>query len=561
MKRVTNKFCILLLLLLPILLATSCRRSRIGSITPKNYGSRVSFNDSLGTSTQFISPSSSFKSSLKIEPYTLGVRNKAYLGGGFLEGNNIFQNRSTPHSKTKPSEIGAWQNPKQSSFANSSQKNIKNENKHTSGLFKTKSRPILQAKIETVFSNLEFNSKISQKNDDLVHKNSVANNGDTRAVNPLKVGFLQRNIDAEYKLGLQLSNTSEHKLVSILQENPEVEIVASNTEGTKYFAKLNNSEQWLKIEKLSIEVSKVPILSDSRRFQLASFGEDSRKIQLSWVDEKFVKSRIEDGRLKQVYSLDNNEVSDDLVWVEEYIRSNYQSVPRDVTYNSTELLLIIEKHLQVRLKRIDRLRNAGNDAKALRELKQLTKIYGYTPQISIRIAISKIKLAQLNVVEVKLGASPILSNSKFLAEIENRLRGVNETLFIRRIETDNAFIYGIDHSGFNNLDWSIPIEDRVVLTSGVRVYQFVANDNQTQGIGQQKLNVSGLGDEYASSNTSTEFRGTHPDSALGRTPIRPKFPTLTEGDKCEQEQERENNSNCPSKETLKEKPVYFVMTS
>jgi hypothetical protein len=389
--------------------------------------------------------------------------------------------------------------------------------------------------------------------------------------NSFTVGFSGRDIDLGHSLGLRLSR-SKGSWEKELEEMPDVKVAfMSRSQPPEYIVKMSDCEQWLKITpepkaggggrgggfdppKPPSEPEgggggrgggfDPPVPPEDWDFSVGDFGDDSRNLRFSWLDEQQVKQLQAAGDFKQIKQIASDVPDDPIVQAfgENLRNGRYSQVAPEIVNNPVQFLRLKKKHLEGGLKKSNDLLKQGKNTEAAELLDSLIQVHGPEPNLKMYQALADLRQGKLIAKEVF--SNTLGGTNNFLDEINGLLQRSNGNLNFSRIETDTAFFYVQDHPGLNNLDWNVPIEQSVPSGSGARVYQLLPRD-----IGKVKLHHSGLGDTSASAHPSTKFKGSNPAKSL-RNVIN------TDNNECKENTEKENskNANCPQ-----EKPTYVVI--
>jgi hypothetical protein len=389
--------------------------------------------------------------------------------------------------------------------------------------------------------------------------------------NSFTVGFLSRDIDVGHSLGLRLSRY-KGSWEQALKEMPDVQVaLMSRRQPPEYIVKMSDSKQWLKItpEPKSGAGGKgggfdppfppsEPGVGGGRRgggfdppvppkdwdFSVGDFGDDSRNLRFSWLDEQQVKQQQVAGDFEQIKQMAADAPDDPTVQAfgENLRNGRYRQLAQEITDNPVQFRVRKKKHLEAGLKKSNDLLKQGKNTEAAQLLDSLIQVHGPEPNLKMYQALVNLRQGKLNAKEVF--PNTLGGTTNFLDQVNGLLELSQGKVNFSRIETDTAFFYVLDHPGLNNLDWNVPMEQSVPSGSGARVYQL-----RPGKIGETPLYLSGLGDASASAHPSTQFRGSNINNALRNV-------VNTDNNECKENTEKENrkNANC-----LQEKPTYVVI--
>jgi hypothetical protein len=366
-----------------------------------------------------------------------------------------------------------------------------------------------------------------------------------KAGNGFTTGFLGRDIDAGYALGLRLSRDLR-PIETVLKESADVEVVLkSGTQPEDYFVKMTDSEQWMKLTQESGGGgSQPPKPPKNWQFRVGDFGDESRNFRLSWDNDDTVKRMLAKGEVESVWdATSSKQFTADAVFADDVQNLRYREISQKLVDDLSGFFAAKKLYFKAQSNRIDRLIKTGNDMKAALYIDNLIKFYGPDPSLMLRKAIVEIRQGRLQVKSVGL-TNGLPGRGNFFDEITSILGRKT----FSRIETDKAFYYVQDNPGLNNIDWNASPESSMPTGSGVRVYQLLPGD-----IGDVKLHLSGLGDTSTSLHASTQFRGSNIGNSLRNVPA-------NQSDRCNPD--RQANPDCPVEEqSSTEKPVYVVIMS
>ena len=519
---------------------------------------------------------------------------KYFSGGVSLASKDLFEARTALPKTSEVSELGLRSNLKYdavSAIDNSINLNtlegtsyqLKNVGQELSEVTaKAKDGAKLRSP-DAELKNQEFSRTLSQTPSGIQINTSIGGTelgsfSVNKTQNSFTVGFLGRDIDAGYSLGIRLSN-SQGMWEQALKGMPDVQIAfVSRNQQPDYIVKLSDSKQWLKITPEpkaggggkggGFDPPKPP---RDWAFLVGDLGDDSRNLRISWLDERQVKQLQAAGKLEEIKQVASDVADDPTVraFGDDWRNGRYSKVAKKIVDDPVQFLHLKKKHLEIGLKNSDDLLKQGKNAKAAELLDNLIQVHGPEPNLMVRRALVKLRQGSLNVKQVfpnTLGGA-----KNFLDEINGLLERSNGNLNFSRIETDKAFYYVQDHRGLNNRDWNIPLEQSLPSGSGARVYQLLPGD-----IGTVKLHLSGLGDTSASAHNSTNFQGSNINNALRFR----NTPSATNNE-CEESTEKDNSEkpnvthnqptnpcdpilrkdNNKNSRLTPEKPVYVVIIS
>lgn len=478
-----------------------------------------------------------------------------YISGGVsLADKNLFKTLIPLPSKSKISTLAWRSNLDYSSIISQKGKLIFNNLDETTysltNLNRNLSQATAKAKAGTKFrspsaelANQAFNRRVSKTASKLEIDTSIggAELGTfsvNKTRNGLKVGFLGRDIDTAHSLGLRLSRDKRSIDIALKQIETVEVVLKSNTQSPDYFVKLSDSKRWLKLTEAGRGGPPKPPPRDWQ-FLVGDLGDDSRNFRFSWIDDEIVQKS---GNLKPIY--DRSFEGGNPKFIDDLRNRRYQPIAEDLVNDPVKLFAQTKKHLKFKLNQIDDLLKAGKNTKASKQLDNLIQLYGAEPNLTLRKALVELRRGKLKIKRIipnDLKGDLLKSKYNFFDEINQQLK--NKDFNLRRIETDKAFVYVLDHPGLNNLNWNVPIEQSIPSGSGARVYQVLPGE-----IGEVKLYLSGLGDIKASIHPATKFQGTNPSNALRARHLRKPF----RDEPCNLE--NNDNRNCPS-----EKPTYVVI--
>jgi hypothetical protein len=427
---------------------------------------------------------------------------------------------------------------------------LENSNKNLSQVITQAGEASKLRSPDAELTNLPFTRQVAQVSDELQIKTIV---GDTdfgnlnikKTANGFDVGSASRDIDSGYSMISKLSK-EKGDIPTVLAAMDNVESVRYSPSQLKdykdYYVKLSESDKWLRISEQPLAGSggdgaKPP----SKRLMTVGEPEDgARNFNAEWLDKEQA--------LQQTQGFQQSSgkgVNSQKQFPEQF---NSRQEAQKLVQGPIQYIASKKLDLEMRIQKIDTYLKKGDYTKAAKSINQSIKLHGSQPQLILRKAAVEVHQGKLNIENItREGLQPVDLN--FLDEISNRN--------FKAIETDKEFIYVQDSPKLNNLDFKQPIEQSVPSGSGARLYKL--NPGKVGGV---KNSQSGYGDVNASSNPSTEYKGSNPSNSLKNTFLNnPRG--FVANDKCQEEEESKKNESKKNenKNCRQEKPVYIVVPS
>ncbi len=424
--------------------------------------------------------------------------------------------------------------------------------------------------LDAELSNQPFTRKVSQDSDRLQIETEIGATpfGSFEANkigNGFEAGFTGRDIDKGYILGQRLSR-DQRPLEVVLKETPDVQTIYSSpgVPGV-YWVKQEGVQDWMKISEVSAGGGSGGGGKPPLEMRVGDFeGKNPRNLRLSWDKEQKVKQLVDKGDVKQVYakaaSTERDGVPPFTVLDEQFNRGGYRAVADKIAGDPNSFSF--KKHLDDGLKRVNLLLKSNNDRQALRQIKNLLKLHGMQPKLRIQKVIAEIRLGRADVELV--GTAPTKETQNYRLDFFDEVNKLLENnLEVKHyVSKDGSDVYVQDNPGLNNMDWTVPIDDRTMGNrSGARAYKVTPGD-----VGDTGLNQGGRRDGGGNNKGNSGDGQASPESEnspQARIRFRPTEVKVA-GEECNRtddpQQSQQDSTPCPPPQK-DQKPFYIVIAT
>jgi hypothetical protein len=239
-----------------------------------------------------------------------------------------------------------------------------------------------------------------------------------RTANGFRVGWASRDLDAGYSLGRRLSTS--RNLADALARDRQVAASTSLPDGS-YVARVRGSERWVRFA----EEQKVSSKIDGEwQARVAGFEHDARSVKIQWVDDAWVTEKLGKGRFDELtrQAQATQTPGDDLANL--IYRRDTRAAANRIAEDPLRVHAEMQAAYRGQIAQADELIRRGAPAEASEHLARMESVWGPTPDISSRRAITLVDANELGKAARAVdrsGTAPARSVERVYEELARRM--------------------------------------------------------------------------------------------------------------------------------------------
>ena len=206
--------------------------------------------------------------------------------------------------------------------------------------------------------------------------------GISRTANGFRVGWASRDLDAGYSLGRRLSASGN--LGEALGHDAQVAVSTRLSDGT-FVARVRGSDRWVRFAEEQRASSKI---DGEWQARAASYEKGAKSVKMQWVDDAWVQDKIGRGRFDDLVresqtKLKPGEEITDLIY-----RRDVRGAAGRMSHDPLRVHAEMDAAYRAQLNHADELLRQGRPAEASEHLVRMERVWGLTPDVSARRAIT-----------------------------------------------------------------------------------------------------------------------------------------------------------------------------